>query len=196
MAAGGVEPALAGVVVGLMVPGSRGGPDRDRAARLERQVAPWSAFIVLPLFAVANAGVTIHAGMLGAAGATGVFWGVTVARVAGKAIGIPLAALIVVRCGWARLPDGLRWRHVVGGAAVAGIGFTVPLLVAEHAFVGNNGLVIAAELGLLAGSLIAVVLGAMVLWLVSRNAERTTAPIDGSRTSLEPLDDGGRPLPW
>jgi len=79
---------------------------------------------------------------------------------------------------------------------VAGIGFTVPLLVAEHAFVGNNGLVIAAELGLLAGSLIAVVLGAMVLWLVSRNAERTTAPIDGSRTSLEPLDDEGRPLPW
>lgn len=196
MAAGGVEPALAGVVVGLMVPGSRGGPDRDRAARLERQVAPWSAFVVLPLFAVANAGVTIHAGMLGAPGATGVFWGVTVARVAGKAIGIPLAALIVVRCGWARLPDGLRWRHVVGGAAVAGIGFTVPLLVAEHAFVGNNGLVIAAELGLLAGSLIAVVLGAMVLWLVSRNAERTTAPIDGSRTSLEPLDDEGRPLPW
>ena len=55
--------------------------------------------------------------MLAGHGASAVFWGVAAARVVGKTVGIPLAALVVVSLGWGRLPDGLRWRHVVGGAA-------------------------------------------------------------------------------
>jgi len=193
LAAAGVEPALAGVATGLLVPGARAGAPGDPAAVLERRVAPWSAFVVLPVFALANAGITFHAGMLAGPGAASVFWGVTAARVAGKAVGIPLAALAVVRLGWGRLPDGLRWRHVVGGAAVAGIGFTVPLLVAERAFPHDVALVTAAELGLFAGSAAAVALGAVVLLSVSRAA--------GARPAVaparpEPTDEDGRPLPW
>jgi NhaA family Na+:H+ antiporter len=193
LAAGGVEPALAGVATGLLVPGARAGAPGDPAAVLERRVAPWSAFVVLPVFALANAGITFHAGMLAGPGAASVFWGVTAARVVGKAVGIPLAALAVVRLGWGRLPDGLRWRHVVGGAAVAGIGFTVPLLVAERAFPHDVALVTAAELGLFAGSAAAVALGAVVLLSVSRAA--------GARPAVaparpEPTDEDGRPLPW
>ena len=90
LAAGGVEPALAGVVAGLLVPGrSRGGG--DPAASLESRVGPWSAFVVLPLFAVANAGITFHAGIFGAPGATAVFVGVGLARVLGKLGGITAA---------------------------------------------------------------------------------------------------------
>jgi len=164
LAAGGVEPALAGVVAGLLVPGKAiaGGP--DPAERLERQVAPWSAFVVLPLFALANAGITFHADMLAGPGAAAVFWGVGLARVAGKLGGITLACLVVVGLGFGRLPVGVRWRHLAGGAAVAGIGFTVPLLIAELAFVHQPHLVAAAELGLFAGSAAAFVVGAAILF--------------------------------
>ena len=84
LAIGGVEPALAGVWAGLLVPGRTRTGGADPAERLERQVAPWSAFVVLPLFAVANAGITFHSGILAGAGAAGVFWGVGLARVFGK----------------------------------------------------------------------------------------------------------------
>ncbi len=189
LAAGGVEPALAGVVAGLLVPGARrkdqaesdqaesdraesdraesklasGGSPVDPAARLERRVAPWSAFVVLPLFAVANAGITFHTGILGPPGASAVFVGVGLARVLGKLGGITLACLLVVRLGLGRLPAGVRWRHLAGGAAVAGIGFTVPLLIAELAFRTDPPLVTAAELGLFAGSAVAFVVGAAIL---------------------------------
>ena len=163
LAAGGVEPALAGVVAGLLVPGRTvaGGP--DPAERLEQQVAPWSAFVVLPLFALANAGITFHAGMLAGAGTAAVFWGVGLARVVGKLGGITLACLAVVGLRLGRLPVGVRWRHLAGGAAVAGIGFTVPLLIAELAFVHQPHLVAAAELGLFAGSAAAFAVGAAIL---------------------------------
>lgn len=171
LAAGGVEPALAGVVVGVLVPGRPAGarapdgdaPGRDPARRMERGLAPVSAFVVLPLFALANAGIVVRASMLSPAGAGRVFVGVVLARVVGKLFGITLACLVVVRLGWGRLPPGVGWRHLAGGAAVAGIGFTVPLLFAERSFPGNPPLVAAAEVGLLAGSLAAFATGVAIL---------------------------------
>jgi NhaA family Na+:H+ antiporter len=192
LAAGGVEPALAGVVAGLLVPGrlSAGGP--DPAEQLERHIAPWSAFLVLPLFALANAGITFHADMLAAPGAASVFWGVGLARVAGKLAGITLACLAVVGLGLGRLPIGVRWRHLAGGAAVAGIGFTVPLLIAELSFVHQPHLVAAAELGLFAGSAAAFALGAAILLWSGAGVEA------GSSESGDQTDGGPeeRPLPW
>jgi NhaA family Na+:H+ antiporter len=187
LAAGGVEPALAGVVAGLLVPGAAGRsadgplPVLDPAARLETQVAPWSAFLVLPLFAVANAGITFHGGILHPPGATAVFVGVGLARVVGKLGGITLACALVVRLGLGRLPAGVCWRHLAGGAAVAGIGFTVPLLIAELAFVHDPPLVTAAELGLFAGSAIAFAVGATILvWAGPGGAdgEGGSAPVE------------------
>ena len=204
LAAGGVEPALAGVVAGLLVPGARvlasrpgpapGSPTVDPAARLEVGVAPWSAFVVLPLFAVANAGITFHTGILGPPGATAVFVGVGLARVVGKLGGITLACLLVVRLGLGRLPDGVRWRHLAGGAAVAGIGFTVPLLIAELAFVHDPHLVTAAELGLFAGSAAAFAVGAAILvWAGGGgpSGREGSAGPDGG----QPLDEGPR-ITW
>ncbi|MGH9078705.1 MAG: Na+/H+ antiporter NhaA, partial [Acidimicrobiales bacterium] len=84
LAAGGVEPALAGVVVGVLVPNAVGDGPGDPAEDLERRIAPVSVFVVLPLFALANAGITVHSGMLHPTGASSVFVGVAAARVAGK----------------------------------------------------------------------------------------------------------------
>lgn len=192
LAAGGVEPALAGVVAGVLVPGRTepGGP--DPAERLERQVAPWSAFVVLPLFALANAGITFHADMLAGPGAVAVFWGVALARVAGKLGGITLACLTVVGLGLGHLPVGVRWRHLAGGAAVAGIGFTVPLLIAELAFVHQPHLVAAAELGLFAGSAAAFAVGAAILVWSGRQGPAGSPESEGDPRSgpEEPL------IPW
>lgn len=195
LAAGGVEPALAGVVAGLLVPGRRAAGLPDPAERLERRVAPWSAFAVLPLFAVANAGITFHSGMLAAPGAAGVFWGVGTARILGKLGGITAACLVVVRAGLGRLPDGVRWRHVAGGAAVAGIGFTVPLLIAELAFVHRPSLVAAAELGLFAGSAVAFAVGAAILILAGAGPGTDgRAPPDSGDDATGP--PGEPPIPW
>ena len=191
LAAGGVEPALAGVVVGVLVPNRVRGSDDDPAERLERRVAPVSAFVVLPLFAVANAGIVFHAGTLGAPGASSVFAGIACARVVGKLAGISLACAVVVRLGPGRLPEGVRWGHVAGGAAVAGIGFTVPLLVAEQAFARDRALVDASELGLLAGSAAALALGAVILALVGRRGTGVARPVPGPGP-----DEEGEFIPW
>ncbi len=188
LAAGGVEPALAGVVVGVLVPHQVAGSSLDPAERLEEAVAPISAFVILPLFALANAGIVLQSGMLDPHGATAVFVGVAAARVLGKLVGIFGACFLVVWLGLGRLPAGVRWRHVAGGAAVAGIGFTVPLLVAERAFVTNPPLVTAAELGLLIGSVAAFAVGAVLLGLAARGA----APTPGAQGGT----DGEPFIPW
>jgi NhaA family Na+:H+ antiporter len=184
MAAAGIEPALAGVVVGVLIPSgvalakprvglAKPGPaKRDPAERLESRLGPVSAYLVLPLFALANAGVTIESNMLDHPGATGVFVGIVAARLVGKMAGIALASLVVVWLGVGRLPAGVTRGHLVGGAAVAGIGFTVPLLFAEQAFLGRPTLVAASQAGLLAGSVAAFVVGAVVLIVVDRRRGR------------------------
>jgi NhaA family Na+:H+ antiporter len=191
LAAGGVEPALAGVVTGALVPAVVDGSPRRPAELLEERVAPVSAFVVLPVFALANAGIVLHVHMLAPSGATRVFVGITLARVAGKLVGITVACFVVVRLGFGRLPPGVLWSHVAGGAAVAGIGFTVPLLIAERAFAANPPLVAASELGLLVGSVAAFGVGAVLLLAVNRRMEVAAAE------SERPLEDEDRRfIPW
>ena len=178
LAGGGVEPALAGVVVGVLIAGAASPAGTDPAGRLENAVAPVSAYLVLPVFAVANAGVSIDSSIFQHPGATAVFVGIVVARVVGKLGGITLACLAVVSLGWGRLPTGVRWVHVAGGAAIAGIGFTVPLLIADKAFSSHPHLVAVTTVGLLAGSVAAFGVGAVIL-TGARKLSSTATPDRG-----------------
>lgn len=154
----GVEPALAGVAVGLVARSpSHGGP-----LGLESVLRPVVNAVVLPVFALANAGVALGALTL-RGGASTVLAGVLVARVVGKAAGIVIATVVVARRTGGRLPGGVSGGALAGVGLLCGVGFTVPLLVAGRAFAGHPSLLAAARTGLLAGSVLALVAGALVL---------------------------------
>jgi NhaA family Na+:H+ antiporter len=121
-----------------------------------------SAFLVVPLFALANAGVTLEAGVLAAPGAGAVLGGVLAGRVLGKVAGITAAVWMAVRVGLADRPEGATWGRLAGVATVAGIGFTVPLFVADLAF-PDGRLLAPVKLGLLGASVVSGVAGSLVL---------------------------------
>ena len=129
--------------------------------RMEHALQPWVAFAIVPLFALANAGVGLPADVGGAL-TDPVVVGVVLGLVLGKQVGITLAAWLVVRAGLADLPAGVRWRHIYGAAWLGGIGFTMALFIAELAF-GNGGELDAAKLGILGASVIAGVGGFLIL---------------------------------
>jgi NhaA family Na+:H+ antiporter len=130
--------------------------------RLERALSPWVAYAIVPVFALANAGVSLDAaalgGLLGDRTTLGVVIGLVIGKTAGVLAGTGLG--VVLRVG--RLPDGASWRHMTGLAIVAGVGFTVALFVASLSF-DDPGTTDAAKVGILAGSVIAGVLGSAVL---------------------------------
>ena len=132
------------------------------AEHLEELLHPTTSFVILPIFALANAGVELRGGMLSAPGATSVAVGIALGLVAGKLIGILGGAWVGTRLGIAVLPPDVRWRHLAGAAALGGIGFTVSLFITGLAF-ADPELADAAKLAILAASVVAAGLGATLL---------------------------------
>lgn len=157
----GVHATIAGVALGLLTPAQPVG-GRDVLGLLEHRLHPVSAFVVVPVFALANAGVAIDAQALSAPGATGLAVAVAVALVVGKFFGVAGATLLARRLRWGVLPADVTTRYVWGVAGVAGIGFTVSLFIADLAY-ADPALTDVAKIGILAGSLIAGVLGTLIL---------------------------------
>lgn len=139
--------------------------------RLEHAIHPWSAFLILPVFAFANAGVAIAFDDLGATLGGPLALGIMVGLFVGKQIGITGAAWLAVRMGIGRLPEGGRWSQVWGGAALAGIGFTMSIFIASLAFPAPEELAI-AKLAILLGSLASAAVGVILLRMAGdRGAE-------------------------
>ena len=159
----GVHATLAGVVLGLTIPAGRGGSKEDPLHRLEHALHPWIAFGVLPLFALANAGVELRNvpldAVLGSIPA-----GIALGLVAGKTVGVFTFAGLAIRLGWATLPERVTWGALLAVAALAGIGFTMSLFIGGLAFPSEA---IAARdsvrVGVLGGSLVAACLGYLLL---------------------------------
>jgi Na+:H+ antiporter, NhaA family len=146
----GLHPTLAGVLVGMLTP-------LHAARSVPHALHPWVAFGVMPLFAVANAGVSIS-GIEMNQDAMLVLAGVVVALLVGKPLGVIGISWIAVRLGWCRLPAGVDWRGIVLVGLLAGIGFTMSIFVAMLAFADAN-LLAAAKLGVLIGTGMAGALG-------------------------------------
>jgi NhaA family Na+:H+ antiporter len=188
----GVHATIAGVALGLLTPTSPlrpesydtvvsedTSPDSVRrsifevreslgvAERLQHLIHPWSAFLILPIFAFANARIEISPSALSDAVSSSVGLGVIVGLVVGKPLGIVAAAWLAQWSGWASLPRDCSMRHIVGVGTVAGIGFTVSLFITELAF-DDPTLVADAKLAVLMASVAAAALGAALLWLAGR----------------------------
>ena len=161
----GVHGTMAGVLLGLLVPAVTRRPVRDAVPplqRFEHALHPWVAFLIMPLFGLANSGVSV-AGMTPADLTAPVFLGVAGGLFLGKQLGIFAFTWGAVRLGMAEVPGGARWSRVYGVAMVAGIGFTVALFIANLAFGGDAELLKQARLGVLVGSLVSGMSGMLVL---------------------------------
>jgi Na+:H+ antiporter, NhaA family len=132
------------------------------ADRITRKLHDWIAFLVLPLFALANAGVTFSLSAWQSLLHSSVAWGVLLGLFAGKPVGVFSACWLAVKLKIAQLPESVRWNHIVGVGALSGIGFTVSLFIAALAF-NDSTLLDAAKTAILCASLLAGVLGYLLL---------------------------------
>jgi len=192
---GGIHPTVAGVLLGLLTPSrawlgdeqvaeamasakSAGGQDTESHARtrriefairesisplhrLEMALHPWVSFVIMPLFALANAGLMFDVSNLGHRIAIGVMLGLVV----GKPLGVFLFSFLAVKIGATKLPTGVTWRILFGGACLAGVGFTMAIFLNTLSFppTQNPKYEAAGKIGVLVGSLASAILGSLLL---------------------------------
>ncbi|MFN2556278.1 MAG: Na+/H+ antiporter NhaA [Nitriliruptorales bacterium] len=155
MLASGVHATIAGVVLGLLTPA-------PQTVVLQNRLHPLSSYLVLPLFALGNAGVALDLVSLRAAASSEVSIGIVAGLLLGKTLGIGLTGALTARTRLGRLPLGLAPRHVLAMAPLGGIGFTVALFIAGLTFDDGPELHV-AKVGVLAGSLLSAVVGSALL---------------------------------
>ena len=164
---GGIHPTMAGVLTGFAMPAVPGKDGREGLLlRAEHALTPVSAFVIMPVFALANAGIRLDlSGLTGLASAPGL--GVLAGLVLGKPIGIGLAVWLLTALKKASLPEGLTMKHFWAVGLLAGIGFTMSLFIAGLAFPGSLVLM-TAKTAIIAASLTAAILGGFLVNRVSR----------------------------
>ena len=166
----GVHATIAGVALALLTP-ARAINGRNLIEDLEDRIHPWTSFLVLPLFALANAGVELGGDTLSEGDGAQVALAVAVALIVGKLVGISTATALAVRLRLGVLPKGVDLRSVIGIAALGGIGFTVSLFIASLSF-DDPVLVDSAKIGILAGSITSAALGVAILAPGGRHPSR------------------------
>ncbi len=159
----GVHATIAGVLLAFTIPFSTKDDDEDSPSyRLEHFLHKPVAFVILPIFALANTGIIIGADALQnltTANSSGIIGGLLL----GKPFGITLVCFIAVSLGLCRLPLDLNWKHVFGAGLLGGIGFTMSIFITNLAFTGENGVINTSKMAILVASLAAGTIG--FLWL-------------------------------
>jgi NhaA family Na+:H+ antiporter len=154
----GVHPTLAGVFLALMVP-----PDTP----LESKLHPWVAFLIMPLFALVNAGFALET-IRGHSFMNLVVLGTALGLLVGKQVGVFGFSWLLIRCKWAKLPAQTSWLAFYGVALLCGIGFTMSLFLGTLSFANNDFYLEKMRLGVMLGSLASGVLGALILRVAFR----------------------------
>jgi NhaA family Na+:H+ antiporter len=154
----GVHPTLAGVILGLMTPVTTQGKTPAPVKRIQAGLHHWVAYGIMPLFALANAGVNLGGVSLDEGLSRQVMLGVMLALIVGKPLGVMLASVTLVKLNICQLPEGVTWTGVSLVGLLAGIGFTMSIFIAALAF-ADPALLAAAKLSVLVASTIAAVIG-------------------------------------
>ena len=158
---GGVHASIVGVVMGLLAPIPRLNSELSTPEKVERFFLPVTTLVVVPLFALANAGFVfswepfIHNQTI--------IFAIIAGLVIGKVIGITAMSWLLVKLKIAQLPYEVRWRHIIGVGFIAGIGFTVSLFIAELAFHTGSPYGDAAKVGIFIASTISAIIGLLIL---------------------------------
>jgi NhaA family Na+:H+ antiporter len=139
------------------------------AQRLEESLTPWTTYLILPLFALANAGVAINSETVGTL-TSRLSLGIILGLVVGKPLGIGLIGYASCRLGLATLPGGVTWPQFLSAGVLAGIGFTMSLFIASAAF-SDPVIQEASKLAILVASILAAVVGSVLLTLTSPNTD-------------------------
>jgi Na+:H+ antiporter, NhaA family len=166
----GVHATLAGVAVAFTIPlpSKKQGKDDHKLLILEHALQQWVAYLIVPIFGFANAGVSF-AGMNSSVLLAPVTLGVATGLFFGKQCGVLLASWIAVRLEFAKRPNGASWTQLYGVAVLCGIGFTMSLFIGSLAFPDDDLLMKEVKLGVLAGSLLAGAVGVAVLALAPKH---------------------------
>jgi Na+:H+ antiporter, NhaA family len=149
----GAHPALAGIILGLLLP-------REVVGPIEQRLHGWVAFGVMPLYALANAGVRIEGVASSLHTAAPLALGVVLGLIVGKPVGITLASLVSVRAGWSELPPGVDLKGVWVAGCIAGMGFTMSIFISHLAF--RDELLATAKLAVVVASAVAALVGLLV----------------------------------
>ncbi len=173
----GVHATIAGVLLGMTIPAKSGGQNQPSPLqKLETALHPWVAFGIMPVFALANAGVELSLNNLGALLASPVTAGIVFGLFVGKQAGLTAFSYLMVRLGWAALPQGVTWKHIYGVGLLAGIGFTMSLFIAGLAF-EDGSLLATAKTAIIMASLISGITGVIMLKVISKS--KTAAALPG-----------------
>lgn len=157
----GVHATLAGVLIALTIPLKEKNGEKALLYKVEHALHPWVAYMILPIFAFANAGVSL-AGLSVSDLTQPLTLGIAAGLFLGKQVGVVALTFIGVKSGIAKLPDGINWLHLYGVACLTGIGFTMSLFVGSLAF-GADETMNAVRLGVIFGSVLSGLLGFAVL---------------------------------
>lgn len=161
--ASGIHPSIAGALIGLLAPLTLVGRHKKSVAeRLEKFMIPISTLLVVPLFAFANAGITMSLGSFHSISAEPISLGIIFGLVVGKFVGIAGVSWLLIKLGVSKLPRDSNWGHIIGVAMLAGIGFTVSIFVTNLAF-NQEQFTMVAKLSIFAASIISAILGLVTL---------------------------------
>jgi len=172
---GGINADVAGVVAALAIPahalapaGSNAPPEHEggEATLLDHLIhvfTPWSAILIMPMFALANTCITLDASAIGSVITAPVSQGIIGGLMIGKPVGIAGLSMLAIKMGWASWPTGMNWKHLVTVGVLGGIGFTMSLFLIEMALVGQPEAAVSAKLAILVSSAAAAAIGAFMM---------------------------------
>ncbi|WP_233981053.1 Na+/H+ antiporter NhaA [Pectobacterium versatile] len=175
----GVHATLAGVIVGFFIPLRTSNGESSPATTLEHGLQTWVAFLIIPLFAFANAGIVLQ-GIVLEKLFSPLSLGIAAGLLIGKPLGITLFSWLTIRLGYARLPAGVCFSQIVAVSVLCGIGFTMSIFITLLAFSGGDAeLITYAKLGILLASGLAALLGYLALRGVLPTLDKAVQPCKG-----------------
>lgn len=171
----GVHATIAGVMLAFAIPySSKQDDDESPSHQLEHFLHKPVAYLILPIFALANTGIVFDSNWSDNLSTTNSL-GILAGLVIGKPLGIALVTFIVVMLGLCQLPEDMNWKHVLGAGLLAGIGFTMSIFITNLAYVGNSEMVTASKIAILFASLTAGTVGYLWLRFFSKNHNKEGA---------------------